>query len=398
MVSIKLGKKRLSISFRTMKVSMTSDTNSSIQGSTSSSKPTPTSQNKIFLRLKGKAWDRALKRLSKKPEEITECEDGDFFLHLALMNKAPFRVVKAIYEARPRAITACEPDHNRMPLHVACESGLPLEVVEYLHGKWPDAVHETCHNGMLPLHLVATSNACRLPVLCFLLAAFPKGISLKDNQDMTALDYVERSGHPHSAKIVREFERGEAFWAAKDIRDPSVSQVSLLICQKKWDEMLQRLQQYPEEATIWTVHEEKRMLPIHYACKFRAPANVIKELAEVHPYGLSLTCEENNTTALHLACEHSCPLEAIWILLDGHTDAASQKDALDLLPLHLACAQGASLKVVEALLRVYPAAVTQTDAKGYTPKVYAEAAPYPHSQSILKELLKADVDGQTFDA
>merc|ERR1712176_379374 len=94
---------------------------------------------------------------------------------------------------------------------------------EYLHGKWPDAVHESSYNGMLPLHLAALSTACRFSVICFLLTAYPKGMSLKDSQDMTALNYVKHSGHPHSAKIIRELERGEAFWAAKDISSNKLS-------------------------------------------------------------------------------------------------------------------------------------------------------------------------------
>eukprot|EP00548_Thalassiothrix_antarctica_P006466 CAMPEP_0194147564 /NCGR_PEP_ID=MMETSP0152-20130528/25908_1 /TAXON_ID=1049557 /ORGANISM="Thalassiothrix antarctica, Strain L6-D1" /LENGTH=391 /DNA_ID=CAMNT_0038848473 /DNA_START=140 /DNA_END=1315 /DNA_ORIENTATION=- len=380
-----------------MKVSMNSTT-SSMDGQwgsiSASNKSSSDGGNKLYLRLKENDWEGALKRLSKKPTDITACgEDGNFFLHMALVNKAPLDVVKALYEARPEAITARELEHNGLPLHVACESGLPLEIVEYLHEKHPDAVRETCHNDMLPLHLVAISNACRLPVLCFLLAAYPKGMSLKDVQDMTALNYVEHSGHPHSSKIVREFERGEVFWAAKDIHDAANS-LPLLVCQTKWDAVLQRLQQYPEEATIWTISskDKKRMLPVHYACRFRAPARVVKELAEVHPYGLSLACQDNDSTALHLACEHGCPLDVIWILLHAHADAASQKDALDLLPIHLACAHGASLGVIQALLKVYSEAVEQTDAKGYTPTVYAKAAPYPHSQSILEELLKAEND------
>lgn len=376
-----IGKKRVSIDFKDLSVSiMTVNASSALTSQSANS-------NKLLFHLKNKAWDRALKRLSKK---TTDMRDGDLFLQIALSNKAPLDVVQALHKARPEAVMVRDPDHEMLPLHMACEHGLPLEVVEYLHKQYPDAARETCDNQMLPLHLAILSNACRRPVICYLLASFPEGMLLKDSKNMTALEYLEHSGHPHSAIIMREFERGESFWAAKDLHDPSGNGISLLICQQKWDKILDRIMQYPEEATVWTIYKGKRMLPIHYACKYHAPDYVISELADLHPFGLSLTCQEYDMTALHLACEHGCPFNIIRTLLQAHADAASYKDELGLLPLHLACAHGASVNVIEALVKVYPDAVNVIDAKGYTPKVYAEAAPFPHSKTILGKLLSAD--------
>jgi len=347
--------------------------------------------NKLLFHLKNKAWDRALKRLSRKPSDM---QDGDLFLHIALSNKAPLDVVQALHKARPEAIRVCDQDHEMFPLHVACEHGLPLEVVEYLHTQYPDAARLTCDNEMLPLHFAVLSNACRRSVICYLLACHPEGMVAKDSKSMTALEYLEHSGHPHSAIIMREFERGSCFWAAKDLHDPSGNGVSLLICQQKWDRIAERIEKYPEEVTVWTLYKGKRMLPIHYACKYHAPDHIISELADLHPYGLSLTCQEYDMSALHLACEHGCPVAVIRTLLDGHADAASHKDELGLLPLHLACAHGACFQVIEALVKVYPDAVSAVDLKGYTPKVYAEAAPYPHSKTIVDKLLHVDASSE----
>merc|ERR1719384_2948379 len=164
------------------------------------------------------------------------------------------------------------------------------------------------------------SNACRIPVICYLLAAFPEGMAQKDEQGMTALDYAQHPCHPHSSLIIREFERGQPFWAAKDWQDPSANGVFRLLTEKNWDGILERLQKYPEESTMWTLYKNMRMLPIHYACKYRAPNHIIAELTEAYPRGLELTCQEHNMAALHLACENGCPLEAIWVLLDGNED------------------------------------------------------------------------------
>lgn len=381
-----IGKKRLSIDFKDLTVSIMSINDSSQLYSNR------LDSNKLLFHIKNKAWNRVLKRLAKKPSDM---RDGDFFLQIALSNKAPLDVVQALHRARTGAIRVCDPNHETLPLHVACEHGLPLEVVEYLHKEYPDAARETCNNEMLPLHFAVLSNACRRPVICYLLACYPDGMYAKDSKNMTALEYLEHSGHPHSAIIMREFERGESFWASKDLHDPTGNGISLLICQRKWDRISDRIAQYPEEVTVWTSYKGKRMLPIHYACKYHAPGEIISELADLHPYGLSLTCQEFDMTALHLACEHGCPVAVIQTLLDGHADAASYKDELGLLPLHLACAHGASFKVIEILVKAYPDAVDVVDLKGYTPKVYAEAAPYPHSKTILNKLMNIDATSES---
>lgn len=340
--------------------------------------------NKLLNHLMEGNWELALDRLSRKPGDIQE---RFLFLHAALQRKAPLKVVQVLHEARPEAVYHQEQTHSMMALHVACERGLPLEVVRYLHEKHPDAAKHPCSGDMLPLHLASVSHACRIPVLTYLLAAYPQAMEAKDSKGMTSLDYIEHGAHPHSQILFREFERGQAFWAAKDLHDPS-GPLCLLICERKWDEALERLLKYPEEATIWAVYMEKRLLPIHFACKYKAPLNVVSELAELHPYSLSLTCQEDDMTALHLACQHGAPHKIVKLLLEGHHEVASHRDDFGLLPLHIACANGGSVPVIQALLKAYPDGVSTVDAKGYTPWVYAEASSHPHSKHVLNLLTK----------
>jgi ankyrin repeat protein len=353
---------------------------SSLRGSDKSNVATT---NKLLNHLTEGNWDGALDRLTRKPGDIHE---RFLFLHEALQNKAPLNVVQALYTARPDAVYHQEHSNGMTALHVACERGMPVDAVQYLHEKYPEAATRTCRGGMLPLHLASISNACMTPVISYLLSVYPEGASVKDEKEMTALDYIEHSFHPHQQILYREFERGVSFWSAKELKDPKGCPLSLLICERKWDEALERLLKYPEEATIWSNYKSLRYLPIHYACKYKAPLNVVTELAELHPFGLSLTCQEYDMTALHLACQHGANLEILKILIQGHADAASHKDDLGLLPLHLACAQGTSRVVVETLLGAYPEAVSTLDANGYTPRVYVEASSHPHSKFVLELL------------
>ena len=166
---------------------------------------------------------------------------------------------------------------------------------------------------------------------------------------------------------------------------------------------------FPEESLIWSVYKEKRYLPIHYACMLKAPVDVVSELAEMHPFGLELTCQDENRSALHLACHYGAHFSVIRVLLDIHMDAASYRDDLGLLPLHLACgaachhddankAVGSSSPtnvwngnaVIRAILQAYPKGASIPDAQGNTPAIHVDETVYRHSKS-LANLLTAKV-------
>eukprot|EP00543_Licmophora_paradoxa_P008019 CAMPEP_0202451096 /NCGR_PEP_ID=MMETSP1360-20130828/9591_1 /ASSEMBLY_ACC=CAM_ASM_000848 /TAXON_ID=515479 /ORGANISM="Licmophora paradoxa, Strain CCMP2313" /LENGTH=241 /DNA_ID=CAMNT_0049069565 /DNA_START=478 /DNA_END=1203 /DNA_ORIENTATION=+ len=230
------------------------------------------------------------------------------------------------------------------------------------------------------------SPSCQLSIIILLLSIFPDSADIRDGRGMVPWDYIDTS-HPRFEKIQTEFERGRLCWKARDIYDPKGNPTALHICQRKWDDARERLQRYPEEATVWTKHKNLRYLPIHYACKYKAPPGVVQELIDIHPFSLALTCQDFDMTALHLACQGgNLGVGVIQALIEGHRDACSHEDALGLLPLHLACAAGASVAVVQALLRAYPEAADHADSKGYRPRVYAEAASYPHSKQVLEML------------
>lgn len=340
-------------------------------------------QNKLVLHLYSKNWDLALDRLERKPSDIL---DRHLFLHIALQNKAPHRVITKLGDARTDAFYHKDHSHDMMPLHIACQNGYTLETIQYLYQQYPKAISTPCKEGMLPLHLACASNACRMQVITYLLGNHPDAVEHADSKDMTPILYVQHSAHPNALKIQKEFERDKACWRARDIYNPQGNPLALQICQRQWTQAIQRLQKYPEEATIWTKYKEKRYLPIHYATKYKAPMHVIQELVDIHPFSLALTCQDFDMTPLHLACQRNMSIDVIHVLLEGHEDATSHQDVLGLLPLHLACAAGASVGVVEALLRANPGAAVQKDSKGYSPQVYAEAACHPHSKQVLQVL------------
>lgn len=328
------------------------------------SRPVPTNKfiaNKLFHYIQAGDWELAMDRLNRKPTDIQE---RYLFLHEALKHNPPLAVVEALHRARPDAVYHQEHKHQRMALHVACACGLSLQIVKYLHQQFKDATKHASSGGMLPLHLACASSDCDYSVLTYLLAAYPQAIEERDGKGLTAVDYATSSGNPLSDIMVRELDRGFPFWSGNDVNNPTNINLPSLLCEAKWEAALERLSLFPEESIMWTVYKEKRYLPIHYACMFQAPLEVVSELAEIHPYGLELTCQDENRTALHLACHYGAHFSVVNVLLDSHVDAASYCDDLGLLPLHLARLYHSKNSapvdayncnaVIQAVLQAYP--------------------------------------------
>mmetsp|Transcript_27272 Transcript_27272/g.45451 ORF Transcript_27272/g.45451 Transcript_27272/m.45451 type:complete len:635 (+) Transcript_27272:50-1954(+) len=351
-------------------------------------------ETKLFSALSKKRWSIAREILCKKPKEARiwtlspDPKDPPCHLlplHMALRRKAPISVIKALLNANASAIYRRE-YYGMLPLHVACNVGLDTDIVELLCEASPVAARQPDLGGMLPLHLACSSkrnSRCNLCVITYLLGVHPKAVHVEDSKSNLPQDYLV--GSPNQDEIMKEFERGDAFWAAKEIPK---NKVAFLICQKQWDAALTRLLEAPEEATVWTVHPliHLRYLPLHYACIVKAPVDLIRALLKVHPIAASIECQEYDMLPLHLACQHGATPSVVQALLETNTDAASVPDAFDLLPLHLACTQGASDVAIEALVEAYPSAVQAVDRNGHTPKVYAEAVVHPHSKKVIQLL------------
>ena len=133
-------------------------------------------------------WAGALSRIASHPSETRNVhQDGRRPLHLACADDAPAVVVQALLKAYPNASTmvgtsgmtplhlTCSSDHASVhvvrvllelggpeqcrirdldgdtPLHAACRSGAPLEVLEVLLRANPSAVHERDYEGLTPL-------------------------------------------------------------------------------------------------------------------------------------------------------------------------------------------------------------------------------------------------------
>eukprot|EP00540_Astrosyne_radiata_P009814 CAMPEP_0116826890 /NCGR_PEP_ID=MMETSP0418-20121206/2786_1 /TAXON_ID=1158023 /ORGANISM="Astrosyne radiata, Strain 13vi08-1A" /LENGTH=716 /DNA_ID=CAMNT_0004455587 /DNA_START=230 /DNA_END=2380 /DNA_ORIENTATION=- len=354
-------------------------------------------KTKLFQALASRQWKDATERVIKRPMEAgvwTLSEDPTdppchlLPLHIALRRSAPLEVIKKLVESYPAGISAKEL-YGMMPLHVACEARAPVSVVQFLWETHPRAAEVADMGGMLPLHLVCCSNVqgdkqeSILPLVRCLLEANYSAVEVKDKKGYTPSHYLEQDvRHPEQQLVQGEIDKGQDFWSA---REPKPHGLVFLIGHRKWQGVLDYVEEHPHEASLWTKHPVRgsRFLPIHYACKYRAPSGVVEALGHASPSGLSIPCQTFDMLPLHLACQYGASPEAVETLLRLAPEAAAVTDAHGLLPLHLACTEGTSAEVVEALLRANPKGSGTPDRRGWTPKIYAQASVHPHSKRVL---------------
>jgi len=106
--------------------------------------------------------------------------------------------------------------------------------------------------------------------------------------------------------------------------------------------------------------------PLDTACIYDAPLDVISTLLSAWPDGAKEK-DSGGGTPLHTTCRFRAPVEVVRALLSIWPDGAKEKDEKDCTPLHIACSSGAQLEVVSALLSTWPDGGKTKDAYGRTP-------------------------------
>jgi chromosome segregation ATPase len=139
--------------------------------------------------------------------------------------------------------------------------------------------------------------------------------------------------------------------------DGTPTELFLSLQRKDWASALVRTQNAPEEACIWISRKEDddesirwRLLPIHAAIIFGAPANVTEAVLECFTLG------------------------------------ARARDDQGMLPLHLVFRQGGQQEIVNMLLKAFPDGVGVENSKGRTPMDIAKASSSPNRDAYVEAL------------
>ncbi|KAL7524580.1 hypothetical protein ACHAWF_001003 [Thalassiosira exigua] len=170
-----------------------------------------------------------------------------------------------------------------------------------------------------------------------------------------------------------------------------------------WQSAIAEIECHPHQTRIAIVEtypkclEKKessfKWLPIHTACQFAAPANVIEYLAQENVAG---TLEPNNLgrLPLHYACSNGASMEVVGTLLRANLASVSYRDPNGWSPLHVAVRYGASTEVIREMVTVCPASVVMKTKKQSTPMQLAEGVNSKNRDEVMAFLAGARVVGE----
>lgn len=335
-------------------------------------------------------------------------------LHRACASKPPAELVKGLVEAYPDGVRSRE-KFAMLPLHVACQHGASTSVIETLVDLYPASTRERDAFGLLPLHLACTEG-CSPDVLVSLLRSYPGAVEERDDTGRRPADYVRESLQPNRDALLRELGRDSNYWfaptAAKARGDSgerrrssagsadAVPELYFAVVRKRWEEALELVESDPAGAGVWVIDSSssdgttsgtsaRPRLPLHAACRRRAPPEVVRALLAAHPAGASATGGKLDLLPLHMACQFGGDPDSVEELVRAYPEGTSTSDAFGLLPIHLAVTEGASPAIVQIMLHRHPPGAQAKDRSGKNPLDYAKASFHPHKEEVL-ELLGRD--------
>ena len=190
----------------------------------------------------------------------------------------------------------CVPDEERMlPIHIACRSGVSLDVIRLLAEDWPESLRWTNRGGSLPLH-TACSNQASATVVQYLITSWPKATGVANSYGWLPL---------HCAC---------AYGASSDV-------IGILV------------QSNSKSSSMATYGQGD--YPLHLACCGSPTLGVIFWLNEALEEGV----KKANTAgelALHKACFNNAPMEVIEFLVEQNPTSLFVADQYGSTPQKIA--------------------------------------------------------------
>ena len=261
-------------------------------------------------------------------------------LHALLISGGPpsddVDLVKTIIHHAPE-ILQMKSQWGYTPLHFSCQQDdISLEIVTILLEACPESVKVVSNNGSwLPIH-GACQNRASIEVLDLLLQSYPESLNIRNSYNEKPSQLLKRSW--------------EQF--------PSNDHMFLLhnACAGKFSELLIQLllEAFPQSCTL---KDDKRMIPLHYACENREPnaVNIAMALLDASPESDAVTDKHGKTSSQLLQ------------------EAASRRDIDGKLSLHHQAARtkGFTEQCLQFVFAAYPEGIALPDFNGMLPFHYA---------------------------
>jgi ankyrin repeat protein len=344
----------------------------------------------LYKRIEGKDWDGAMAVLEKDPMQA--------------------RIWISRKEAQSSKIR-----WRLLPLHATCIFRSPLSLIELLIASFPDGPQMKDDQGMLPVHLACRNGASKGVVLT-LLNAFPESINVKDRKGRVPLGLVETSASQNKEAVYvamkrfqQEMARGMTFRSGNSIVSgngsggaPEMMEVDYenrtilfrLIIKKEWSSATSRVHAFPDEANTWIVTKgfngNLRFLPIHKACVLTPPVTLMEALVAANPESVK-SRDQDGWLPIHCACFYGASEAVVNTLLVAYPKGAQCKDDDGRLPIHYATLKCAPEAVIEGLLKNFPKGAMSKDDEGRLP--IHHACSKGAAEGVIDALLKASPKG-----
>lgn len=168
------------------------------------------------------------------------------------------------------------------------------------------------------------------------------------------------------------------------------------IRQRDWDSARIRVLSHPSDSNFRS-KQMNNATPLHLACLYRAPADLVQMILEANPEAL-FSQDSEGWTPLHVILLYGSDEETALLLIQrGGFRAASIHSRIVGAPLHLACRHGCSTAIIRALLRVYPAMATTANEYNTKPAKILWYHFSRKNEHLLNELSENKQSGELSD-
>lgn len=363
-------------------------------------------------------------------------EEGSLLpLHIAVLYSASAGIIRALLDAYPLA--ALHDVVGMLPIHfVAAGWILPpllpstvsvvlqsidtshvLERVDYikdqsgilqnltlLQNAVPDSVRiRSGNNGMKPEEYI---NECMVESsykdAC--LRVLNEGLDSGPINDASRLFDIDTSITSSSDDIFdfNDAIQGSADYSIEDSPDnrplvpagsePPSEYLSTLIAAQDWRSIFVAIETYPSLAAQWIFGIDDasasiyKRLPLHCACIYGGPIDLIEILIRLHPEGIKTIDPTDLSTPLSLACFANCSVDIIRLLLRTYPRAIDIVNIYGQAPLHVAILSKASYDIIEMLVDETPHLALLKDNDGRNAVTYAKIV-YGEKHTVYQFLL-----------
>jgi hypothetical protein len=353
-------------------------------------------------------------------------EDSLLPLHVAVLYSASSDIVRTLVDAYPLAalrdvcgmlpihfvsagwlLPPLQPNPNDMEKidhSLITQSGV-LENLSILQDVVPDSLRiRSGNNGMKPEEYVdecmeesSYKDGClhllqeRLNILPNKEPAllFDMGTSITSSSD----DIFDFNDTIHSSADDYTETKLDIRQPDPEKNEPPFEYLSSLMATRDWYSVYLALEMYPSLASKWIYGIDEasasiyKRLPLHCACIYGGPIDLIEKLIQLHPEGIKMIDPTDSSTPLSLACFANCSIEIIQLILRMYPDAIEIVNVYGQAPLHVAILSKVSHEVVKLLVEEANHLVLLKDNDGLNALDYAKIV-YGEDHTVYRFLLK----------